>query len=265
MSPIIKEEPYCNFSKKRLYREKQKQWENGYQLYLKEQTWRYDFESEASFSDDEQSFLSQMIFGHLLKSFGYIDFQVKRYYMYVKGKNNQNIVYYFDVMNNPSASYYIGKKAQNDGCENLRKEWENKYHTIGNFTPIPWSENIQRKHRNLSERWDLLLRYFKECWGDWKERGIIDISFNEYMKCTCQHLYYEKIFQSFKDTYSSKLEEINSEKWKELIHKWNGIIGENENLKIISFEGNIDEVVKDINLLIEARGRCIFSLLSIEN
>lgn len=37
-----------------------------------------------------------------------------------------------------------------------------------------------------------------------------------------------------------------------MIHKWNGIIGKNENLKTISFEGNIDEVVNDINLLIEA-------------
>ena len=33
-------------------------------------------------------------------------------------------------------------------------------------------------------------------------------SFNEYMKRTCQHLYFEEIFSDFRNEYGNKLEKI---------------------------------------------------------
>jgi hypothetical protein len=55
-----------------------------------------------------------------------------------------------------------------------------------------------------------LLEYCKENWDKWDE-GIIDISFNEYMKRTCQHLYFEEIFSDFRNEYGNKLEKNNIE------------------------------------------------------
>lgn len=253
-------QPYCEQRNERKYKERQKSWEDGYKLYLIKEIWDYDFEKEGTVSDCEQSFLSQMIFGHLLKAQGYNDFSVNRYFMDVNGNNKKNIRFYFDVMNNPKVNHELGKKAYNKGYEHERKIWEARYHTIGNFTPIPWPENLQRKHNGFQERWDKLLEYCKENWVKWDE-GVIDISFNEYMKRTCQHLYFEEIFSDFRNKYDNKLDKITQKEWEELVQGWNNKIDEGKCIDIINFEGDIKEIVNKINFLIEARGRCIISLL----
>ena len=56
-----------------------------------------------------------------------------------------------------------------------------------------------------------MLEYCKEHWIKWDE-GVIDISFNEYMKRTCQHLYFEEIFSDFRNKYDNKLDAIDEVK-----------------------------------------------------
>jgi hypothetical protein len=177
--------PYCDFSEERYYKKKQLFLENGYKNYLKNACWDFNFEHEASVADYEQSFLSQMIWGHLLiKNNENSSFCVNRNYMYVKGETKDKILlFHFDVMNNPKTEHSLGKKACEHGCNEKRKQWEKIYHTIGNFAPIPWAENLQRKHNNLGERWDCLLRYCKYNWTSWNKKDIHSI-FEEYMKST---------------------------------------------------------------------------------
>lgn len=248
---------YCKEKTEWRYIDNQKIWEEGYENYLRSAKWCYNFENEPSRGHCEQSFLSQMIFGHLLITHGYNDFSINRNYMYVNGKD---ILIHFDLMNNPKECHEIGKKAAHDVSCN-RDLWKN--HVIGNFTPVPWPEDLQKKHNNFGERWDRLLNYCRSNWGEWEKNKKIDISFNEYMKRTCQHLYFERIFIDFKNKYGKNLSKIKSEEWRKLVQEWNYKIDMDteNNMKIISFEGNIKEIVDNINYLIEARGCCILSIL----
>ena len=68
-------------------------------------------------------------------------------------------------MNNPKECHEIGKKAAHDVSCN-RDLWKNN--VIGNFTPVPWPEDLQKKHNNFGERWDRLLNYCRSNWGNGK-------------------------------------------------------------------------------------------------
>ena len=268
-------QPYCEHTPYQSYKKSQQPWEQGYEGYIKKNQWFYNFENEDTVSDCEQSFLSQMIFGNLLKSQGYFDFTVDRRTIFVYRSDNEKIKFYFDVMNNPKGDHELGRKAKaKKDCEEIWVKWYNIYHTIGNFTPIPWplipcpnnpqnTFNLQKKHNWLNERWDKMLKYCRENWDTW-DKNVIDISFDEYIKRTCQHLYFEDIFVDFKKEYGNKLDKITSEEWEELVRSWNDKIDEDKCKEILTFEGDIKEIADKIVFLIEARGRCIISLLGQE-
>lgn len=254
---------YCRKSDKWLYKDRQKSWENDYKEYIKDGKWDYDFKYELTVGDCEQSFLSQMIFGHLfIRGLDYHSFLVKRYYMLVNRNDEKNICFHFDVMNNPKVVHELGRKA-NEICEESRIQWEGVYHTIGNFTSIPWPENLQKRHLEFSERWDKLLKYCQGEWHKW-DKKIINISFEEYLKLTCQHLYLKDIFYDFKERYFNRLDSIKTNEWDSLVKEWNKKIDEGKCKEIITFDDDIEEIVSNIIFLIEARGRCIISLLSQE-
>lgn len=255
---------YCKFQMVRTYKKKQILWEKDLHAFLDKENWDYNFEYENTVGHCEQSFLSQMIFGHLFKIQGYHKFLMNRYYMYVIG-DDKKLFFHYDVMNNPNTIHELGRKVSNQESENKRKEWKKIYHTIGNFTPIPWPKkvNLQLKHKNFGERWDRLLEFLQNNWNDWDKSGMTD-TFEAYMKITFQQLYFADVFEKFKEQHNSDLKYISKEEWKVIIVAWNEEIDNSKCLDIVSFNGNIAEVMDNIMFLIEARGRCIMTMLKPE-
>ena len=97
----------------------------------------------------------------------------------------------------------------------------------------------------------MLLKHLKDNWC------LGDLTFNQYMINTCQQLYYEDIFTDF---FNEKpvLDEVN---WAERVSAWNAQI--KKNMQIITFDNDSSEALCDkIRFLIEARGRCILSILN---
>lgn len=123
--------PYCEQRNERTYKKRQEYWKDGYKLYLHKETWDYDFKQEGTVRDCEQSFLSEMIFGHFLKAQGYNDFSVNRYFMYVNGNDNKNMES-TDIIQLEILRLYLGQKIckastkdfKNDGisCQNIVKK-----------------------------------------------------------------------------------------------------------------------------------------------
>lgn len=119
-------------------------------------------------------------------------------------KNEQDkLIFHFDIMNNPKKSkrniYSCGLFKNCD--EEIRKEVENIYHTIGNMAPIPWFKvignqyiNGQTLHKSLDERWDLFLHTLHASWEEWNTKES-NMSFETYMILSCQQPYYKKIYE----------------------------------------------------------------------
>lgn len=245
--------------------------ENGYKKYLETKKWDYNFENEYTTSDWEQSLLSRMIFMNLF------EFANESYKCSIRDNisitiesNEKKVDFLFDVMHNPNENKQPYNQAHLNGINNLL--FEGIYHTIGNFAPVPrtivskfYGPNLQMIHLYLNELWPWFLKYLKDNWIEWPTKVHEFMSFKEYIKCSCQHLYYKKIFDDFYGKYNSNY--LNKVKWKEVIKKWNKQIDEdNFDDSLISFndlfaENNIEEIDKQINFLIEARGRCIVNLL----
>ena len=165
--------------------------------------------------------------------------------IYVKA---DNATYHFDLMNNFSD-----------------KSFEKKYkYTIGNFAPIPakrfdYSTTAQNAHLQMihkwnNEDWDKLLVFLKNNWP-YKKSSFVD-----YMINTCQQLYYQEIFNDF----YNECPDLEKVEWKESIESWNLKIRKNKKLSIVSFDNSVKSR-KKIEFLIEARGRCILSLLGNQN
>lgn len=95
------------------------------------------------------------------------------------------------------------------------EEWKAISYTIGNFAPIPnlkeKGRHLQQIHRDKNERWDFLLDY---CRKNWKKYSCSSaISYNEYMKLTCQQIYFQEIYD---DLFEKNL---ITESWKKFMLK----------------------------------------------
>lgn len=264
--------------------------EEGYISFLKDNNWKYDFvkNEEFSTSDAEQSFLSRMIFCHLFE-------KIDSLYMcelprgdniaiQVSKKGRSELCYFlFDVMHNPKKSCQPADMGEAVGS---KISFGKIYHTIGNFAPIPrtvtynnYGQNLQFIHSALNELWCWMLKFMKDNWKCWPTKVGEIISFEDYMILSCQHLYFQEIFDEFYPLYSNKsLEHV---KWSECITEWNTKIrSEKSDCLLLSFDDLFDklpknkkrqvckedkniikEIDKRISFLIEARGRCILEIL----
>ena len=157
---------------------------------LKSDFAEYDFEEnkEWTLGDYEFSPLSQIIFGAILSMYlGDYDYLINRYYTFIFNrdtKEKHRIL--FDVMNNPK--FNVGKKE------------EYRYHKIANFVFLPGKSlhrSLQFVHRDKDERWDEMLRYLRENWNILNNLPLK--SFNEYIKASCQHIYYCCVYEKIKE------------------------------------------------------------------
>ena len=235
---------YCKHEFKRRFSKERKdnKWDEKAEKFIKKGSWKYSFIDEATVSDSEQSFLSRYVFAKIMR----IDTAIiPANKIYIKA---DNATYHFDLMNNFSD-----------------KSFEKKYkYTIGNFAPIPakrfdYSTTAQNAHLQMihkwnNEEWDKLLVFLKNNWP-YKKSSFVD-----YMINTCQQLYYQEIFNDF----YNECPDLEKVEWKESIELWNLKIRKNKKLSIVSFDNSVKSR-KKIEFLIEARGRCILSLLGNQN
>lgn len=238
---------YCEHQYRRRFAkertEEGNKWDKAADDFIENGLWNYCFKREATVSDPEQSFLCRYVFAKLM---GTNTDNIPANKIYIE---NKGTTYHFDVMNNLNGMSY-------------------KY-TIGNFAPIPAIKfpyefkvgteekvidaHLQHIHKWKGERWDKLLKLMKAKWDNY----VGTPSFEKYMIDTCQQLYYEDIFTDF---FNEKpvLDEVN---WAERVSAWNAQI--KKNMQIISFDNDSSEALCDkIRFLIEARGRCILSILN---
>lgn len=229
--------------------------ENMYRKISKDESRNYGIDIEASY-------LCHGIWAKLMKSTkNNGNPYTKNYLIWNNGSKKSDLIFHFDIMNNPkSKSCGLAKMYLDNNTE--KNEWKEIYHSVGNMVPIPWFEvdgnhfiDGQGLHKSLDERWDLYLQLLKDNWKVWGKD--ISITFEEYMKLTCQQMYYKEIFE---DISKGKIEDINIED----INNWNNKIQENSPLISFSLKkyDNIDSIVEDIIKLIKIRCRVIYLLLS---
>lgn len=231
---------YCEHQYRRRFAkertEEGNKWDKAADNFIENGLWNYCFKGEATVSDPEQSFLCRYVFAKLM---GTNTDNIPANKIYIE---NKGTTYHFDVMNNLNGMSY-------------------KY-TIGNFAPIPAEPfpypkaqthaHLQLIHKWNNERWDLLLKHLKDNWC------LGDLTFNQYMINTCQQLYFKPIFEEFYKEYKHK--ELDSVNWNEVVLDWNQDIKKIKKPKLITLDCSKDSQAK-IEYLIEARGRCILSIL----
>lgn len=253
--------PRCHYSKEQVVWE-----ENGYDQYSNKETWHYNFEEESK-GDCEYSCLSKMIFGHMIKGNIYTDFDVKACRISAKTKDGAETFFSLDVMNNPKENHLFGKKIREE-CINEWNIWSSRYHYVGNFTLIPnrkkRGRHLQHKHKDLGERWDLLLQYCKDNWIDFTCE--IEMTFLQYMQITMQQLYFKEIYDDLMVKLNEKeIGQYTDKEYLEWIEEWNDILINSSELTLLSFENMSNkECVARINRLIEVRSRMILAVLKVQ-
>lgn len=174
------------------------------------------------------------------------------------------ILFHFDIMNNPKVNkknvYSCGLFRNCD--KKLRTDVEHVYHTIGNMAPIPWFRvagnryiNGQTLHKSLDERWDLFLHILRDNWDSWNTNKC-NMTFEKYMKLSCQQIYYKEIYE---DAIKKDIDKIS----REDISRWNKSIKPNSELLSFSCasDSSSNECVEMIKKLIEIRCQMIYVLL----
>ena len=281
MKSDSQDKPYCIHIPKHWYSTEQRIWEgkpdeargSGLWEFVRQETWEYSFDKETvkdRFNDGferEALPLSRMALGHLLiaQNTPFEEFALCGYNAMNVKHGEEETLLHFDVMHNwrpGNDKNRIGYQALEADLFTDLQELKRIYHTIGNFAPIPWPENLQRVHANNSERWDKLLLHLQANWSSWKD---ITFSFKAYMKATCQQMYFKKIVQ---EATSPEVLSANEPKLLKCLEKWNEQIDNQKAGEIISFDGNAESdsilVKNNLNLikkLIELRGRCILAVL----
>ena len=243
--------------------------EQGLNRFLDKGDWLYNFENEnpqPKKQDIEARYLSQYFFSKLIQS---IDERFKveitdSTYMYLIC-NGKGTMFHFDVMNNPKESHTFGKTIKKVSIDEWEK-WRNElYHTIGNFTPVPWpimkygSINMQDIHKGLDERWDLFLKLCQSEWTYFKKYSIY-IDFQSYIKLTCQEIYFVEIYDLFNDKFGThSIGDLSNE---ELLSWYDAISTiDLSNKKIVTFGNDLSNDVRNINRLITIRGRLMMALV----
>ena len=243
--------------------------EQGLNRFLDKGDWLYNFENEnpqPKKQDIEARYLSQYFFSKLIQS---IDERFKveitdSTYMYLIC-NGKETMFHFDVMNNPKESHAFGKTIKKVSIDEWEK-WRNElYHTIGNFTPVPWpimkygSINMQDIHKGLDERWDLFLKLCQSEWTYFKKYSIY-IDFQSYIKLTCQEIYFVEIYDLFNDKFGTQsIGDLSNE---ELLSWYDAISTiDLSNKKIVTFGNDLSNDVRNINRLITIRGRLMMALV----
>ncbi len=231
--------------------------------------WLYNFENEnpqPKKQDIEARYLSQYFFSKLIQS---IDKRFKveitdSTYMYLIC-NGKETIFHFDVMNNPKESHVFGKTIKKESSDEWEK-WRNElYHTIGNFTPVPWpimkygSINMQDIHKGLDERWDLFLKLCQSGWT-YFEKYSIYIDFQSYIKLTCQEIYFVELYNWFNDEF--RTQSIGDLSNEELLNWYENISTiDLSNKEIVTFGNDLSNDVRNINRLITIRGKLMMALV----
>lgn len=245
---------------------------NGLDEFLRGDGWLYDFskESAPNNKDCEAAYLSQCFFYELMHTLAADEVlsnckQLRKICVKLNDVNKSQ-EFHFDVMNNPKINRRIFSKNIMEKCSKEWANWFAIYHTIGNFTPIPWPRNVkphlQLKHSLLDERWDLFLHYLRCEWSkDWE----VGISFFQYMQLTCQEIYYQKVYDEFHDLLKSKnLAKLDDQvllKWYEKLKENEWYEKLEESGRLISFGEDAKEDVERIINLISYRGLLMMALV----
>lgn len=232
--------------------------------YVKNYGWSYDLSNEnkqPKGQDCEARYLSQFIFKFLLeeKDSVLLHTTCDRYAMLELDRNNK-IRIHFDVMNNPKTCHEFSASMKDKDYKHW-VWWKDNYHVIGNLVPIPWPDklkiNNQLKHLQLDERWDMFLRYMRTEWKNWYADE--KFSFERYMILTCQHMYYEEIFDDLKKMLEGKsLDDVSIDEWIDFLDSEEKKIDVNS--KLLKFDIKKNETER-INFLIEVRSRIIVAIL----
>lgn len=244
---------------------------SGLYEFLEVGDWLYDFSEESvpSNKDCEVSYLSQCFFYelmHILDADGVLINDENNRKICVKlVDENQSQEFHFDVMNNPKTTRRKFSSGIKNKCPKEWEKWRGIYHTIGNLTPIPWpcngtvEPNLQTKHSNLDERWDLFLHYLRCEWSkDWE----VGISFFQYMQLTCQEVYYQKVYDDF--FKNKNLETIDDQDllgWYKKLKENEWYEKLEEDGRLISFGEDAKENVEITINLISLRGRLVMALV----
>lgn len=271
--------PYCKHIKGKHYRTEIKEWKKGYSEYLKSiKPWNYNFEKgEDKYLENthyEQSILSQLIFIEIFKS-QKLSAEIFKCGSSIKvNKDTVEKTFLFDVMHNPKSGCQPCQQAILNNYNGGKMNFENIYHCVGNFAPIPrtiisknYGPRLQQIHEYLNELWPCLLKFMQDNWMCFPTDIYELMSFKEYMKYSCQQMYYESIFNKLYSIYTAS-ENKTDNIWDGIIRELsNTVIAEQD--RLISFDDllkksdieTIEEIDKRITFLIELRGRFIIYLL----
>ena len=270
---------YCEHIKRKHYKTEIENWEKGYFEYLKlDKPCKYDFkEGKEGYLESthyEQSILSQLIFVEIFKN-QKLSAEIYECGLSIKVKKGMvEKEFLFDVMHNPKRGCQPCQQAILNKYNSGKMNFESIYHCVGNFAPIPrtiisrnYGPQLQKIHENLNELWPCFLKFMQDNWMCFPTDIYELMSFKDYMKYSCQQMYFESIFNKLYSIYT-KNESKTDNMWNEILKELsNTVIAEQD--KLISFDDllkkgdieKIEEIDKRITFLIELRGRFMISLL----
>lgn len=268
---------YCVHEKYKHYETEIENWKEGFINFINsKEPWKYDFkEGNEGYTENthyEQSILSQLIFAEVFNK-QKLSAEICECGLSIKVKKDKvEKDFLFDIMHNPKSECQPCQQAVLYNYNNGKMNFENMYHCVGNFAPVPrtiiannYGPRLQQIHEYLNELWPCLLKFMQDNWMCFPTDVSELMSFKEYMKYSCQQMYFEGIFNELYDIYNDTNGKEDDKMWNSILNKLSSSeIDEQDEL--ISFddlfrEGNIKEIDNRIVFLIELRGRFIISLL----
>lgn len=273
---------YCTHEKYKHYQTEKAKWKSGYSCFLDStQPWNYDFEvGNEGYIDNthyEQSILSQLIFIELFKKQNLTAEICECGLSITLAKDDIKKDFLFDIMHNPRIGNQPCQQAllynyKNKNDQIGKMNFEELYHCIGNFAPIPrtivsnnYGPRLQQIHQSLNELWPWFLKFMQDNWTCFPTNVSELMSFKEYMKYSCQQMCFEDIFNNLYCIYDNTTNKEDDKMWEKLLMKLSKTVIDAQD-KLISFDNlfkdcNIKEIDNRIMFLIELRGRFILSLL----
>ena len=249
---------YCVHKKGTHWNTEINNWKEGYFNFIKsEEPWKYDFEIGGERYDEkispenthyESSILSQLIFIEVFNRQNLIA-EIDKNAKSIKVKNGYVEKYFlFDVMHNPRSGC---QPCQQGSRYDYNMEFKMMYHCLGNFAPVPktiiyknYGPRLQQIHMNLNELWPCLLKFMQDNWMYFPTKISELMSFKEYMKYTCQQMYFENIFIELYEIYKGTKEKAGNEMWNRLLEKLFSAETENHD-KLISFDDRLVSGTKE--------------------